>query len=230
MTACPPFPFLPSPLLLPHSFFPISLSLPLDAFVLLTTSSFLAECKRRNVKCDRAHPCRPCQRKGEEDRCQWRVVEPVYVSSAPSPSLFLLRSSVFIRCGFPSFFRPFIYFTVCLSCRLELKANSWNLHAIVGNLPSPWSCLLGPPPTDSSLRLPPPHLYTSPPPLPTFDPPHVMSSKLHGTSAARNMSLASNGKTCARGAGHWRRGARGWRCCSLMSMTRLVQASEEGEV
>ncbi|KAH9953641.1 hypothetical protein BC827DRAFT_112947 [Russula dissimulans] len=40
------------------------------------------ECKRRKIKCDRAHPCTPCIRRGDQSKCQWHVIEPVdkYVS------------------------------------------------------------------------------------------------------------------------------------------------------
>ncbi|KAA1475577.1 hypothetical protein DENSPDRAFT_431224 [Dentipellis sp. KUC8613] len=42
------------------------------------------ECKRRKIKCDRAHPCGPCSRRGDQSKCQWHVIEPVdkYVSRA----------------------------------------------------------------------------------------------------------------------------------------------------
>ncbi|KAI9450949.1 hypothetical protein F5148DRAFT_1370669 [Russula earlei] len=42
----------------------------------------LHECKRRKIKCDRAHPCTPCIRRGDQGKCQWHVIEPVdkYVS------------------------------------------------------------------------------------------------------------------------------------------------------
>ncbi|KAI0030182.1 hypothetical protein K488DRAFT_72383 [Vararia minispora EC-137] len=42
------------------------------------------ECKRRKIKCDRAHPCGPCSRRGDQLKCQWHVIEPVdkYVSRA----------------------------------------------------------------------------------------------------------------------------------------------------
>lgn len=35
------------------------------------------ECKRRKIKCDRAQPCGPCTRRGEQSKCQWRTLEPV---------------------------------------------------------------------------------------------------------------------------------------------------------
>ncbi|KAL1745545.1 hypothetical protein HDZ31DRAFT_36208 [Schizophyllum fasciatum] len=57
------------------------------------------ECKRRKIKCDRRvqrstrptihadslrriHPCTPCSRRGEQDRCHWNIIEPTekYVS------------------------------------------------------------------------------------------------------------------------------------------------------
>ncbi|QRV88596.1 Fungal specific transcription factor domain [Ceratobasidium sp. AG-Ba] len=34
------------------------------------------ECKRRKIKCDRQHPCGPCARRSEADKCHWNVVEP----------------------------------------------------------------------------------------------------------------------------------------------------------
>ncbi|KAI9065438.1 hypothetical protein FKP32DRAFT_1590616 [Trametes sanguinea] len=37
----------------------------------------LAECKRRKIKCDRANPCGPCVRRGEQAKCQWHVIEPM---------------------------------------------------------------------------------------------------------------------------------------------------------
>ncbi|KAI0060256.1 hypothetical protein BV25DRAFT_971788 [Artomyces pyxidatus] len=42
------------------------------------------ECKRRKIKCDRAHPCTPCIRRGDQNKCQWHVIEPIdkYVSRA----------------------------------------------------------------------------------------------------------------------------------------------------
>jgi hypothetical protein len=35
------------------------------------------ECKRRKIKCDRAQPCGPCTRRGEQTKCQWHIVEPI---------------------------------------------------------------------------------------------------------------------------------------------------------
>ncbi|KZT09569.1 uncharacterized protein LAESUDRAFT_810571 [Laetiporus sulphureus 93-53] len=35
------------------------------------------ECKRRKIKCDRAQPCGPCVRRGEPNKCQWHVIEPM---------------------------------------------------------------------------------------------------------------------------------------------------------
>ncbi|KAH8106939.1 hypothetical protein BXZ70DRAFT_262413 [Cristinia sonorae] len=35
------------------------------------------ECKRRKIKCDRAQPCGPCSRRGEQHRCQWHIIEPM---------------------------------------------------------------------------------------------------------------------------------------------------------
>ncbi|KAL1944768.1 hypothetical protein VTO73DRAFT_3198 [Trametes versicolor] len=35
------------------------------------------ECKRRKIKCDRANPCGPCVRRGEQAKCQWHVIEPM---------------------------------------------------------------------------------------------------------------------------------------------------------
>ncbi|RPD66540.1 hypothetical protein L226DRAFT_519886 [Lentinus tigrinus ALCF2SS1-7] len=42
------------------------------------------ECKRRKIKCDRANPCGPCVRRGEQTKCQWHIIEPLekYVSRA----------------------------------------------------------------------------------------------------------------------------------------------------
>lgn len=34
------------------------------------------ECKRRKIKCDRAHPCTPCVRRNEQSKCQWHQLEP----------------------------------------------------------------------------------------------------------------------------------------------------------
>ncbi|KAI0797468.1 hypothetical protein C8Q75DRAFT_1773 [Abortiporus biennis] len=35
------------------------------------------ECKRRKIKCDRAQPCGPCSRRGEQQKCQWHIIEPM---------------------------------------------------------------------------------------------------------------------------------------------------------
>ncbi|KAH9843124.1 uncharacterized protein C8Q71DRAFT_236297 [Rhodofomes roseus] len=35
------------------------------------------ECKRRKIKCDRAQPCGPCTRRGEPQKCQWHIIEPM---------------------------------------------------------------------------------------------------------------------------------------------------------
>ncbi|KAI0345103.1 hypothetical protein BDW22DRAFT_994620 [Trametopsis cervina] len=35
------------------------------------------ECKRRKIKCDRAQPCGPCSRRGEQSKCQWHIIEPM---------------------------------------------------------------------------------------------------------------------------------------------------------
>lgn len=42
------------------------------------------ECKRRKIKCDRAQPCGPCTRRGEQNKCQWHIIEPMekYVTRA----------------------------------------------------------------------------------------------------------------------------------------------------
>lgn len=34
------------------------------------------ECKRRKIRCDRAHPCAPCTRRGDADKCKWNILEP----------------------------------------------------------------------------------------------------------------------------------------------------------
>ncbi|KAI0748442.1 hypothetical protein C8Q80DRAFT_1120889 [Daedaleopsis nitida] len=46
--------------------------------------SHLLECKRRKIKCDRANPCGPCVRRGEQAKCQWHIIEPMekYVTRA----------------------------------------------------------------------------------------------------------------------------------------------------
>ncbi|KAG8854596.1 hypothetical protein FRB96_007466 [Tulasnella sp. 330] len=51
------------------------------------------ECKRRKIKCDRANPCGPCQRRGEADKCQWSTQEPL---SDPDPNLSSLSSEKFV--------------------------------------------------------------------------------------------------------------------------------------
>nr|GAT47926.1 C6 transcriptional factoral factor [Mycena chlorophos] len=33
------------------------------------------ECKRRKIRCDRAQPCGPCSRRGDEAKCKWHIVE-----------------------------------------------------------------------------------------------------------------------------------------------------------
>lgn len=33
------------------------------------------ECKRRKIKCDRAQPCTPCARRGDQSNCKWAVME-----------------------------------------------------------------------------------------------------------------------------------------------------------
>ncbi|TRM58096.1 hypothetical protein BD626DRAFT_410964 [Schizophyllum amplum] len=40
------------------------------------------ECKRRKINLRRVHPCTPCSRRGEQDRCHWNIIEPTekYVS------------------------------------------------------------------------------------------------------------------------------------------------------
>ena len=35
------------------------------------------ECKRRKIKCDRNHPCSPCARRGDQDKCRWTLLEPM---------------------------------------------------------------------------------------------------------------------------------------------------------
>ncbi|KAH9931698.1 uncharacterized protein BXZ73DRAFT_101608 [Epithele typhae] len=42
------------------------------------------ECKRRKIKCDRANPCGPCVRRGEQSKCKWHIIEPMekYVTRA----------------------------------------------------------------------------------------------------------------------------------------------------
>jgi Fungal Zn(2)-Cys(6) binuclear cluster domain len=41
------------------------------------------ECKRRKIKCDRVQPCAPCKKRGEGDKCQWHILEPVCVKLLP---------------------------------------------------------------------------------------------------------------------------------------------------
>ena len=41
------------------------------------TPLIFPECKRRKIKCDRTHPCGPCARRSEQEKCQWHVIEPV---------------------------------------------------------------------------------------------------------------------------------------------------------
>ncbi len=35
--------------------------------------------KPNGVGFPRAHPCTPCIRRGDQNKCQWHVIEPVYV-------------------------------------------------------------------------------------------------------------------------------------------------------
>ena len=35
------------------------------------------ECKRRKIRCDRVQPCAPCKKRGEGDKCQWHILDPV---------------------------------------------------------------------------------------------------------------------------------------------------------
>ncbi|KAH7929058.1 hypothetical protein BV22DRAFT_151598 [Leucogyrophana mollusca] len=99
------------------------------------------ECKRRKIKCDRAQPCGPCTRRGEQTKCQWRTLEPVdkYVSRAEYEEL-KARS----RADYE-----------------ELKARFDHLETVVsrlfaapaGSVPMPMysmpSDLPGPPPSES---------------------------------------------------------------------------------
>ncbi|EIM86402.1 uncharacterized protein STEHIDRAFT_139316 [Stereum hirsutum FP-91666 SS1] len=58
------------------------------------------ECKRRKIKCDRAHPCGPCTRRNDQHKCQWHVIEPVdkYVSRAEHEQLKTRLATVESRC------------------------------------------------------------------------------------------------------------------------------------
>ncbi|KAH9173989.1 hypothetical protein EDB89DRAFT_647481 [Lactarius sanguifluus] len=64
------------------------------------------ECKRRKIKCDRAHPCTPCIRRGDQNKCQWHVIEPVdkYVSRAEYDELKIRvdRLEAMLSCAQPS--------------------------------------------------------------------------------------------------------------------------------
>ncbi|KAH6910503.1 hypothetical protein BKA70DRAFT_86478 [Coprinopsis sp. MPI-PUGE-AT-0042] len=42
------------------------------------------ECKRRKIKCNRAHPCDQCTRRNEQGKCLWKIIEPAekYVTRA----------------------------------------------------------------------------------------------------------------------------------------------------
>lgn len=70
------------------------------------------ECKRRKIKCDRAHPCTPCIRRGDQNKCQWHVIEPVdkYVSRAEYDELKArvdhLETLLLSRPQLPSAFAP----------------------------------------------------------------------------------------------------------------------------
>ncbi|KAL5492057.1 hypothetical protein ACEPAI_3504 [Sanghuangporus weigelae] len=58
------------------------------------------ECKRRKIKCDRAHPCGPCARRSEPDKCQWHVIEPVdkYVTRSEWDELYTRYRMLEDRC------------------------------------------------------------------------------------------------------------------------------------
>ncbi|KAF8266140.1 hypothetical protein EI94DRAFT_1733865 [Lactarius quietus] len=64
------------------------------------------ECKRRKIKCDRAHPCTPCIRRGDQNKCQWHVIEPVdkYVSRAEFDEIKIRvdRLEAMLSCAQPS--------------------------------------------------------------------------------------------------------------------------------
>ncbi|KAI0249005.1 hypothetical protein BJV78DRAFT_734582 [Lactifluus subvellereus] len=69
------------------------------------------ECKRRKIKCDRAHPCTPCIRRGDQNKCQWHVIEPVdkYVSRAEYDELKTrvdCLEAMLSRAQLPSSFTP----------------------------------------------------------------------------------------------------------------------------
>ncbi|EJD07211.1 uncharacterized protein FOMMEDRAFT_15938 [Fomitiporia mediterranea MF3/22] len=58
------------------------------------------ECKRRKIKCDRTHPCGPCSRRSEPDKCQWHVIEPVdkYVTRSEWDDLYARYRLLEERC------------------------------------------------------------------------------------------------------------------------------------
>ncbi|KAF7309307.1 C6 transcriptional factoral factor [Mycena indigotica] len=52
------------------------------------------ECKRRKIRCDRAQPCGPCARRGDEAKCQWHVVETASEKYVPRAEHDALRRRV----------------------------------------------------------------------------------------------------------------------------------------
>ncbi|KAF7309956.1 C6 transcriptional factoral factor [Mycena indigotica] len=52
------------------------------------------ECKRRKIRCDRKQPCGPCARRGEQEKCQWNLVEPATEKYVPRAEHDALRARV----------------------------------------------------------------------------------------------------------------------------------------
>ncbi|KAJ7237901.1 hypothetical protein B0H12DRAFT_102029 [Mycena haematopus] len=50
------------------------------------------ECKRRKIRCDRAQPCGPCVKRGDQGKCQWHVVEPAILMPSSSAEKYVPRS------------------------------------------------------------------------------------------------------------------------------------------
>ncbi|KAI0693337.1 hypothetical protein BC835DRAFT_1083227 [Cytidiella melzeri] len=143
------------------------------------------ECKRRKIKCDRAQPCGPCSRRGEQNKCQWHIIEPMekYVARTEYDEMRNRVDELRNRVDYleevltrmpGSYFDPRNPPSPALSAhtyrsqptaRAPYPVHPSPAHAGYRDMPSPYSPLRGEPPPLST-----PALHSAPPQSPPYPP------------------------------------------------------------
>ncbi|KAI0723849.1 hypothetical protein C8T65DRAFT_691696 [Cerioporus squamosus] len=189
------------------------------------------ECKRRKIKCDRANPCGPCVRRGEQSKCQWHIIEPLekYVSRAEFDELKtrVEQLEAMVLRGGPSTSSP----TAPISRRASpppepIQGTAITPYQAYGTSGAVASYPLRPTSPRSPVRgrePPPPSGYVAAPPLPGTSPPISYRAPPHASgSRSPGGALGASTAACAHSE-YWQ-----WHHCGRNGLTALAAQANAG--